>query len=56
MTVKIGRLTFDHATYDSVGDVLYLSVGEPQAAADSEETPVYAADRSARVRRCSADC
>ncbi len=39
MTVTIGHLTFDNATYDEQGDVLYLHVGEPQAAADSEETP-----------------
>lgn len=39
MTVKIGHLTFDRATYDEQGDVLYLHVGERQAAADSEETP-----------------
>lgn len=39
MTVTIGHLTFDHATYDPGGDVLYLHVGEPQAATDSEETP-----------------
>jgi uncharacterized protein YuzE len=39
MTVTIGHLTFDHATYDPDGDVLYLHVGEPQAAADAEETP-----------------
>jgi uncharacterized protein YuzE len=39
MTVKIGHLSFDHATYDEQGDVLYLHVGEPRAAADSEETP-----------------
>ncbi|HZL47888.1 MAG TPA: DUF2283 domain-containing protein [Solirubrobacteraceae bacterium] len=39
MTVKIGSLTFDHATYDGQGDVLYLRVGERQAADDSEETP-----------------
>jgi uncharacterized protein YuzE len=38
-TVKIGRLTFDHATYDEAGDVLYLHIGARQAAADSEETP-----------------
>ncbi len=29
MTVKIGPLTFDHASYDEQGDVLYLHVGEP---------------------------
>jgi len=39
MTVIIGHLSFDHATYDAVGDVLYLHVGEPQAASDSDETP-----------------
>ena len=39
MTVRIGSLTFDHTTYDERGDVLYLHVGEPQAAAESEETP-----------------
>lgn len=38
MTLKIGHLNFDHATYDEQGDVLYLHVGEPQAAAESEET------------------
>jgi uncharacterized protein YuzE len=39
MTVTIGSLTFDHATYDDRGDVLYLHIGERQAAADSEATP-----------------
>ena len=39
MTITIGHLTFDHATYDPDGDVLYLHVGEPQAAADSDQTP-----------------
>ncbi len=39
MNVAIGHLSFDNASYDAEGDVLYLSVGEPQAAADSEETP-----------------
>ncbi len=39
MTVKIGPLTFDHASYDEQGDVLYLHVGQRQAAADSEQTP-----------------
>jgi uncharacterized protein YuzE len=38
MTVKIGPLTFDQATYDEDGDVLYLHVGNRQAAAASEET------------------
>ena len=39
MTVKIGPLTFDHASYDEQGDVLYLHIGPSQAAADSEQTP-----------------
>lgn len=39
MTVKIGPLTFDNASYDEQGDVLYLHVGQRQAAADSEQTP-----------------
>ena len=39
MTVKIGHLTFDNATYDEQGDVLYLHIGDRQAAASSEETP-----------------
>lgn len=39
MTITIGQLSFDHASYDATGDVLYLHVGEPQAAADSDETP-----------------
>ena len=38
MTVTIGHLTFDNASYDEQGDVLYLHSGERQAAADSEET------------------
>ncbi len=39
MTVKIGNLKFDNATYDQLGDVLYLHIGERHAAADSEQTP-----------------
>lgn len=39
MTVTIGSLTFDHASYDARGDVLYLHVGDPREAAGSEETP-----------------
>ncbi|MDQ6851920.1 MAG: DUF2283 domain-containing protein [Actinomycetota bacterium] len=38
MTVTIGHLTFNGASYDEQGDVLYLHVGERRAAADSEET------------------
>ena len=39
VNVSIGHLTFDHATYDEVGDVLYLHIGESQPAADSDDTP-----------------
>jgi uncharacterized protein YuzE len=39
MTVTVGDITFTEATYDERGDVLYLHVGEPQAAADSVGTP-----------------
>jgi len=39
MTVTIGSLTFDHASYDSRGDVLYLHVGDRESAATSDETP-----------------
>jgi uncharacterized protein YuzE len=39
MTVTIGNITFNDATYDEPGDVLYLHVGEHQAAADSVGTP-----------------
>ena len=39
MSVHIGPYTFDHVSYDEARDVLYLSIGEPRDAADSEETP-----------------
>ena len=39
MTVTIGDITFDDATYDERGDVLYLQVGERHAASDSVGTP-----------------
>jgi uncharacterized protein YuzE len=39
MTVTIGSLTFDHASYDDRGEVLYLHVGDRQPAAVSDETP-----------------
>ena len=38
VNIKIGPVTFDHADYDAESDVLYLHVGEPQAA-EGEETP-----------------
>lgn len=39
MTLTIGNLTFHQSVYDEEGDVLYLHVGEPVAASDSEQTP-----------------
>jgi uncharacterized protein YuzE len=39
MTITIGQLIFDHATYDVTGDVLYMHIGEPQEATDADETP-----------------
>ncbi len=39
MTITIGNITFDHASYDQRGDVLYLHVGDRQVAADSAGTP-----------------
>ncbi len=39
MTVNIGPLTFDQVSYDEQGDVLYLHIGQREAAADSEQTP-----------------
>ena len=38
VNVHIGPLVFDHADYDSEGDVLYLHVGPPRVA-EGEETP-----------------
>ncbi len=39
MTVHVGPYEFDHVSYDSDGDVLYLRRGERQAAADTFGTP-----------------
>ena len=39
MNVRIGHLSFDDIDYDATGDVLYLSVGKPRPASDSDETP-----------------
>lgn len=38
-TIRVGPYNFDHISYDELGDVLYLSIGEPREAADSAETP-----------------
>jgi uncharacterized protein YuzE len=39
VTVHVGPYEFDHVSYDSDGDVLYLRRGEQQAAADTFGTP-----------------
>jgi uncharacterized protein YuzE len=39
VTVTIGDIDFDHATYDERGDVLYLHAGERQAAVEAFGTP-----------------
>ncbi len=39
MSVRIGEYEFDHARYDAVGDVLYLSSGEPRPAANTDASP-----------------
>jgi uncharacterized protein YuzE len=39
MIVHVGPYEFDHVSYDSDGDVLYLRRGEQRAAADTFGTP-----------------
>jgi uncharacterized protein YuzE len=39
MSVHVGPYEFDHASYDSDGDVLYLRRGERREAADTFGTP-----------------
>jgi uncharacterized protein YuzE len=39
MTVHVGPYEFDHVSYDSEGDVLYLRRGERRDAADTFGTP-----------------
>jgi uncharacterized protein YuzE len=39
MTVTIAGTSFDQHEYDARGDVLYLSVGDPQEAARTIATP-----------------
>ena len=39
MKITVAGITFDHSHYDPRGDVLYLNVGEPRAAAHGLETP-----------------
>jgi uncharacterized protein YuzE len=39
MSVHVGPYEFDHVSYDSDGDVLYLRRGEQQEAADTFGTP-----------------
>lgn len=38
-SLQVGPYTFDQAHYDPDGDVLYLSHGSPERAADFDETP-----------------
>lgn len=38
VSLRIGPVVFDHATYDAENDVLYLSVGDPEPG-EAEETP-----------------
>lgn len=38
VNIQIGSLVFDHADYDSDGDVLYLHIGPPSPG-EGEETP-----------------
>jgi hypothetical protein len=38
VSIKIGSIVFDHASYDAENDVLYLHVGEPKVGV-GEETP-----------------
>jgi uncharacterized protein YuzE len=39
MTFHVGPYEFDHVSYDSDGDVLYLRRGEQQTAGDTFGTP-----------------
>jgi uncharacterized protein YuzE len=39
MTVHVGPYEFDHVSYDSDGDVLYLRRGDRQTAEDTFGTP-----------------
>jgi uncharacterized protein YuzE len=39
MTVHVGPYEFDHVSYDTDGDVLYLRRGEQQTAADTFGSP-----------------
>lgn len=39
MSVHVGPYEFDHVSYDSDGDVLYLRRGEQREAADTFGTP-----------------
>lgn len=39
MAVTIDSIQFDSHDYDDRGDVLYLSIGEPQVPAETDATP-----------------
>jgi hypothetical protein len=53
MTVTIGSLTFDHATYDDRGDVLYLHAGEPRLPPTARPRPRGTSCASTTVARSS---
>ncbi len=37
--IHLSTYAFNNVDYDAEGDVLYMSIGEPQPAADTIETP-----------------
>ena len=39
MSITIDGIEFDNHNYDERGDVLYLSIGEPQVPAETDATP-----------------
>jgi uncharacterized protein YuzE len=39
MSITIDGIEFDHHSYDERGDVLYLSIGDPQIPAETDATP-----------------
>lgn len=39
MSITIANTTFDNVSYDEIGDVLYLNVGDPHDAVTFDDTP-----------------
>jgi len=39
MSLRAGRYTFSHVTYDPPSDVLYAAIGSPRASGMRQETP-----------------